>query len=38
MGAIESEGGEEFARAAALEALGRLTRERAILSDEEMRA
>jgi hypothetical protein len=38
MGAIESERGDEFARAAALEALGRLTRERAILSDEEMRA
>ena len=38
MGAIESESGDEFARAAALEALGRLTRERAILSDEEMRA
>jgi hypothetical protein len=36
--AIEAEGGDEFARAAALEALGRLTRERAILSDEEMRA
>jgi hypothetical protein len=38
MGAIESEGGDEFARVAALKALGRLTRERAILSDEEMRA
>ena len=38
MGAIESESGDEFARASALEALGRLTRKRAILSDEEMRA
>jgi hypothetical protein len=38
MGAIESEGGDEFARVAALKALGWLTRERAILSDEEMRA
>jgi hypothetical protein len=38
MGAIESESGDEFARAAALEALGWLTRARAILSDEEMRA
>ncbi|MGA2495990.1 MAG: DUF1186 domain-containing protein [Roseiarcus sp.] len=38
MSAIESERGDEFARAAALEALGRLTRERAILTDEEMRA
>jgi hypothetical protein len=38
MGAIESASGDEFARAAALEALGRLTRERAILSNEEMRA
>jgi hypothetical protein len=38
MGAIESESGDEFARAAALGALGWLTRERAILSDEEMRA
>ena len=38
MGAIESQRGDEFARAAALEALGRLTRERAILSDDEMRA
>jgi len=38
MDAIESNGGDEFARAAALEALGWLTRERAILSDEEMRA
>ncbi len=38
MGAIESENGYEFARAAALEALGWLTRARAILSDEQMRA
>jgi uncharacterized protein len=38
MAAIESERGEEFARAAALEALGWLTRGRAILSDEDMRA
>jgi hypothetical protein len=38
MGAIESQGGDEFARAAALEALGWLTRARATLSDEEMRA
>ncbi len=38
MGAIESESGDEFARAAALEALGWLARERAILSDEDMRA
>ena len=38
MDAIESEHGDEFARAAALEALGWLTRGRAILSDEAMRA
>lgn len=38
MAAIESENGDEFARASALEALGRLTRERAILGDEDMRA
>jgi hypothetical protein len=38
MGAIESESGDEFARAAALETLGWLTRARAILSDEEMHA
>jgi len=38
MGAIESAGGDEFARGAALEALGWLTRARAILSDGEMRA
>ena len=36
--AIEAEGGDAFARAAALAALGRLTRERAVLSDDEMRA
>ena len=38
MDAIERESGDEFARAAALEALGWLTRARAILSDEQMRA
>ena len=38
MEAIESERGDVFARAAALEALGWLTRGRAVLSDEEMRA
>jgi uncharacterized protein len=38
MAAIESERGDVFARAAALEALGWLTRARAILSDDDMRA
>ncbi len=38
MGAIESEHGEEFARAAALEALGYLVRARGVLGDDEMRA
>ena len=38
MEAIESEGGDVFARAAALEALGWLTRGRAVLSDDDMRA
>jgi hypothetical protein len=38
MQAIESERGDVFGRAAALEALGWLTRGRAVLSDEDMRA
>ena len=38
MGAIESESGDKFARVAALQALGWLTRGRAIVGDEEMRA
>ncbi len=36
--AIESEDGDEFARAAALDALGYLVRARSVLSDAEMRA
>jgi hypothetical protein len=36
--AIESEEGDEFARAAALDALGYLVRARSVLSDDEMRA
>jgi hypothetical protein len=38
MDAIESENGEQFARAAALEALGYLVRARNVLGDDEMRA
>ncbi len=38
MRAIESESGDEFARASALEALGYLVRARSVLSDGEMRA
>jgi hypothetical protein len=38
MGAIESENGAEFSRAAALESLGWLTRARGLVGDDEMRA
>jgi hypothetical protein len=38
MGAIESPSGDEFARGAALEALGYLARARGVLGDDEMRA
>jgi hypothetical protein len=38
MRAIESESGEDFARAAALEALGYLVRARGLIGDEDMRA
>ena len=38
IGAIESPGGDEFARGAALEALGYLARARGVLGDDEMRA
>jgi hypothetical protein len=38
MRAIESESGEDFARAAALEALGYLARARGLIGDEDMRA